>query len=512
LPPYLQMIANFIQRYSGVLVPGVMCVIALLSFREYGLAWDENAQRSLGLITWNYIFKGDNTLLTIGDSDHGVSFELFLIFIEDILKLSDTRDIYLMRHLVSHLFFLLGALCCYKLVDLLYQNKLLSLIGLLLFLLHPLMYAHSFFNTKDIPFLTLCMICFYLSARLFQKKRIRDALFLGSAFGLLINLRLMGILIFGSVLLILFLDMLIEKKWIFYIKLFSVLTFTALLILYIGWPYLWNSPVQHFCRSLKSMAHFSWDLINLIGGEQIPANKLRWNYVPVWFSITTPIPYLLAGFTGIVAFIYFFIRQPAALFKTLEGKCNLLFLICFFVPVLAVIVLKSVVYDGWRHLFFIYSPFIMLAVFGLHKLVRYKKPAIAVLFISFLWMAGFMIANAPFQHVYFNAFVSFREPEYIRKNYDMDYWGTSYTTAFEHILQNDTAAIIKVNVGNDAGLYAPALIPKEQRSRLLFTSFEETTYFFSNYRWHPEDFPFEDKKVFSIKVQDNTINSVFKLR
>ena len=45
-----------------------------------------------------------------------------------------------------------------------------------------------------------------------------------------------------------------------------------------------------------------------------------------------------------------------------------------------------------------------------------------------------MIRNHPFQNVYFNNFLSHDE-QYLRKNFEMDYWGTSYKQALEYVLK-----------------------------------------------------------------------------
>ena len=43
-------------------------------------------------------------------------------------------------------------------------------------------------------------------------------------------------------------------------------------------------------------------------------------------------------------------------------------LACCGLPVQAVVLLDSTVYNGWRHLYFLYAPFCLLATEGLHAL------------------------------------------------------------------------------------------------------------------------------------------------
>src|SRR5690606_2262608 len=127
---------------------GLLISLAFANYTDFGISWDESFQRKTGAINYQFVFEGDSALLTYHDRDYGAAFELPLILIEESLGLTDSREIYLMRHLVSHLFFIFCLWCCYWLIYLFFNNKWLAATGVLLFVLHPLIYAHSFFNTK----------------------------------------------------------------------------------------------------------------------------------------------------------------------------------------------------------------------------------------------------------------------------------------------------------------------------------------------------------------------------
>ena len=163
---------SFIHRHIGPILFFIAFLIALLSFDEYGLGWDEPQQRGTGKVCYDYVFSEDSNLLRWSDRDYGVAFELPLIILEKTFNLTDSRSIYLMRHLVTHLFFLLGCYFLFRLIDYLYNNKLLSTIGFLLLVLHPRLYSHSFFNTKDIPFMTMFIISIYYSVKALDKKTV----------------------------------------------------------------------------------------------------------------------------------------------------------------------------------------------------------------------------------------------------------------------------------------------------------------------------------------------------
>ena len=124
-----------------------------------------------------------------------------------------------------------------------------------------------------------------------------------------------------------------------------------------------------------------------------------------------------------------------------------------------------------------------------------------------------MISLNPHQQVYFNRFVDLNTPEKLRSQYELDYWGASYKQSLFYILENDKAPQIKISVENYPGWQNYKIIPKSERSRIQFVNIEEADYFVTNYRDHPyiyEDL--QDKSWFKVKVFNNTINEVFKLK
>ena len=125
-----------------------------------------------------------------------------------------------------------------------------------------------------------------------------------------------------------------------------------------------------------------------------------------------------------------------------------------------------------------------------------------------------MYCNFPHENIYFNEFVK-REPEYLRKNFELDYWGNSYKQALEYILKTDTAKNINVLVVGPVGRQNAWVLSPEDRKRIHFLNDAEwgqITYLASFYRNHPEDYSFQNKEVYSIKVLNSTIMSVFKLK
>ncbi len=120
-------------------------------------------------------------------------------------------------------------------------------------------------------------------------------------------------------------------------------------------------------------------------------------------------------------------------------------MLLFFAPLAAVIILNSALYDGWRHMYFIYAPFLLIAMSGFSRLldlmkeIRVGRGAGAGIFLAAVMIAGIlttsysMIRHHPFQNVYFNLLAG-NDPGV---NFELDYWGLSFRQGLEYIVKND---------------------------------------------------------------------------
>jgi hypothetical protein len=506
----------FFNKNLGASLFFVMLFIALFTYHRYGISWDEGMQRMTGYHNYNYAFKGDDSLLTWKDKDYGAGFELPLIILEKVFKLEDSRDIFLMRHFFTHLLFLISAFCLFKLVELMYKSKWLASLAFFMLVLHPRIYSHSFFNTKDIPFLAVFIIVFYLCAKAFKDKSIKNFIYLGIATGFLINVRIMGIMMPILISVLLSIDALLEKKYLENLKFGVVFLALTSLSLYITWPYLWENPIHNLIESYQNMSKFRFESAVLFNGEFVLTTKMPWYYIPVWFSITTPIVFTIVGLLGVLALLIAFVLKPIKHLKNNVIRNNFVFLGCLIGPLFAVIYLQSVLYDSWRQLFFVYPAFLLLAIYGISLLAKSKLKFIPITLFSltFLYMIYFTVRQFPIQYVYFNPIVQYDEPEKLRKNWEMDYWGVSYRTALEYILNHDDGGYIGVAFDHPyVGAENIMILKPDQRKRLHVHPREDCNFFIVNYRWHPHDFEeFNGKEWHSFKLGNNTITKIFKLK
>jgi hypothetical protein len=279
---------------------------------------------------------------------------------------------------------------------------------------------------------------------------------------------------------------------------------------------LWYDLIDNFIYTFKNLSQYPWGGSNLFKGEIIDATKIGWDYIPTWFCINTPIIFLILGFSGILLFTIRLLKNLKNFDLKSIGKNNLLFLFSFVAPILSIIVLKSVLYDTWRHLFYIYPSFVLLGIYFLNYCInsKFKKTAYTVTTLSIISVSVYIITYFPFHHVYFNQFILLNGEDYIRKNYEMDYWGVSYNKALEALLEIDSSEVVKISSDNPVIIANADMLTDEQHKRILFVdSIHKSDYFIVTYRWHPKDYDtLGVKEVKSFYVLKSKINSIYKVK
>ena len=456
------------------LVLFLLAGIAVLD--DYGIGWDEHIQRGFAEENLDYILGNRDAFEERHDTFYGATFDLPLLLVERVLRLEDSRSSYLSRHLLTHLFFLIGGLFCYLLAYRLFNNRLLALLAMLLFLLHPRLYAHSFTNTKDIPFLSMFMIALFLIHRAFDKNTLKAFLWCGAGVAILINLRVMGLMLLAAVIAMRALDWWYatsRKERQHILKTGAVFTLTTVSVLYAVWPYLWENPLGRFMEGITVASDYPMEVPQLFKGEIFISTNLPWDYVPTWFLITTPLVALLLGSVGILATGYRGAIRLGDVFRNTALRFEWLLLACFVLPVIAVIVLNSTLYNGWRHLFFLYAPFCLLAALGLCRLASLfgkKSLRMGVYALAGVGLVATVVEMAqihPYQNAYFNTLVDRNTPEYLRTQYEMEYWAVRHREGLEYLLEHYPTSPVYVS-GNYYHIHRnQEILPEAERQRII---------------------------------------------
>ena len=429
---------------------------------DYGVGADAVASRAIAIANIDYILNNSPEFPVRNDHFYGVAFELpRLLLVEHILGLQDSREIYIVHHLITHLFFIAGGFCCGLLVYRMFGSRRIALLAMLLFLLHPRLYAHSFFNSKDPTFTVMFMIALYFTHRAFRKDTLGAFALCGVIVAIATNMRIFGLMLLPMILAMRGLDWWFageaeRRKRI----VITSATFVAagVLTFYIISPFLWENPFR-VVEWVKILSQHPAKIFNLFLGRITVAYEVPPHYIPVWFSVTGPPVALLLGGAGAAAVCWRAFRGPIAALRSGELRFLVLLLGCFALPVAVAVVLQSNIYNGWRHFYFLWGPFCLLAAAGLHWLAgndegkrgdggRYRMLQRVVVYgaagAGIISIGAAMVSLHPNQHVYFNALADRETPGRLGERFDLDYWEVSLPQGMQYLLERYPDATVKV--------------------------------------------------------------------
>ena len=485
---------RLLRRHGCALV--VLAAILAFGFAAadgYGLASDQRIQKQIGQLTVDFVL-GENTRL-LSENDfryYGAAFEIGLLAFERALGLTDTRHVYLSRYLLSHAFFLAGAFACYLLACRLFKNRALAIFAMLLLVCHPRMYGHSFFNSKDVPFLSMFMIALLMAHEALRRSgrvgRCRIAwgdvgafAGLGAWLGLAGTIRPMAFLLVALVALVRCADFLQADRpgRVRMLVCSGALALASGAAFFAGLPYLWGDPLMRFAEWLGLMSdHPNIELLMFLGESVISSDRRPLAYVPLWFVVTTPPFVTLLALFGGVALCARLAALPRQALADASVRFGVLLAACVLVTLTVVTFAVGNIYNGWRHLYFIYGPMCLgaaggLAWFSRNAGRRLTALAGAVAAIGLACTVAWTVRLHPHEHVYFNFLVDRKTPERLRTQFRFDYWHVQFKEALEFLLDARQARQGTITVQSETLWPHVALLRPEQRRRFATGPFPE---------------------------------------
>lgn len=420
-------------------------VIISLTFRAYGIAWDDPTQTRYGDLVLSFIQSGgeDQSALAFRDLKfYGAVFEAPAQFISRLLPFPVSES----RHLLTALVGLLGIIGVWRFAR--YAGgPVAGLLALLLILAVPSYYGHAFINSKDIPFAVGYIWSLYLTlrvAQMFPRFSLPWALGLGVVLGLTLGIRVGGVLLVGYMgLLFLF-----HLAWrpgragskstsadlLGGVKFALAVLVPAYVVMLIFWPWALLNPISGVIAALQETVNFKYNLAVLFAGEQVEPINLPTSYWPIYLGIKLP-EVMVAG---LLVAIPFSIVRFAGSYRSgdrTQAMASLVLALGIFFPVVYAMVSGSVHYDAIRHFLFIIpamAVFVAVEINALAKKLKSRKPVLAycvygVMVVGLILPIGHMVKLHPYQYVYYNQFVGGLPGANGR--YETDYWATSYKEA-----------------------------------------------------------------------------------
>jgi len=513
-----------------------LLMIGIYIYQDYGLSWDEPTERLTGLVNLNYIGEffnfefiknspmiqsiKDIRLQNYSDRVFGPAFPIITSLIEILIGRNELYIGYRIRHFITYLVFLMAVFTLYKIAEMRFKDWKFALFIALLLILSPRFFGESFFNSKDIVFLAFFNLSIYTLLITSNNFSVKNILLHSLTTAIAIDIRSIGfilILISLTVFAIKNTRIILKPKGL---AKCGVYLFATFMLTILFWPWLWEKPLPRLIEGITIFSKWITQIQIFYLGNLISIQKepIPWHYILVWIGITTPLIYLLFWIIGIIKTTLQLIKSPFEIWSNNELTMDLIFTgICIF-PIVGIIFLHSIIYDGWRHLYFIYPSFLLLCGKGIQtswELLKNFNRA-KVIFIGgvgFCLSLTFssMIRNHPHQNIYFNALAG----KNLIENFDVDYWGLSNKQALEWIAANDNRPQISVGAGSIMALeYSMMILPPEIKDRFIFTSeITSSDYVISNYRGNLTKYdlsPFNFIRAFEILIDNEIILSIYQ--
>ncbi|HRF99267.1 MAG TPA: hypothetical protein PLZ51_28840, partial [Aggregatilineales bacterium] len=211
-------------------------------------------------------------------------------------------------------------------------------------------------------------------------------------------------------------------------------------------------------------------------GEWIMGQEVPWHYLPVWLMITIPLTYQILFVVGGASIVRLSLTKRLGLI-TDERREEVIFLLLFSTPILALIGIGSTLYNDWRQFYFLYIPFLLVVLYAIKLLWgRYVNPETGMLvkrgLLGFLVLAGvyqaflgyWMIANHPHQNV-------FRTTPMVelfggRGNFDHDSSRSVSRQGFEYVLSIDDSDPLPICLINGTISFGMPILPQADIERI----------------------------------------------
>ena len=474
--PHPQLIAAHWPLWA---VCALFLLAGVLGLDDYGVTTTSPYHR-IGEAALDYL-AGDGErafeqLLIPHDRYYGAVAEAPLALVERLRGVDGSSGFHPDRRVLQYLFFLAGGVFCYLLVLRMFGSRRLALIAVALFLLHPRIYADSFgFGPfRDVSFLVAFMVSLYLVHRAFRRDTLGAFLLCGVGVGLLVNLRIMGIVLFAAVLALRALDLGGGGGRRRVLLTAGAFALAAILAYYGSLPVLWTDPVGRFPELVRTLASHPNEEGNLFRGAVLSSTDgPPWDYVPVWVGITTPPATLLLALAGALALAWGGLRRPRRVLRNGPLRFGLLLVALPVVTLVAIVVLESTIYDDWRHLYFLYAPLLLLAIIGLRQLASiprgrwFRAGAYALAGAAVAVTITSMIRIDPHLPNSFNFLVDRTTPERLNSLYPIEDRKRPRKALLSVIIRDHPSGAIFLSIGN-APLYLETL-PAAHGARITET-------------------------------------------
>jgi dolichyl-phosphate-mannose-protein mannosyltransferase len=418
-------------------------LIASLTFRDYGLGWDDYTHAEyadLLLRMYGSGFKDTGALSFANLYMYGGGFDMAAALLHKVIPL----ELFETRRLLGAAIGLVGLAVTWRLGRRV-GGPLAGLTALLLLALCPTFYGHMFMNPKDAPFAVAMVILMLGLVRLaeeYPSPSPRTILIVGLGAGLSIGSRILGglALVYAVVG---FVPLILEeirsqgareaaRRFVHVVYVLLPGLILGYLIMGLIWPWSIMEPDNPF-HALTYFSHFfekPWK--EMFEGALVSVPDMPWSYLPTLFALQLPEVLLGLSIAGVVGTFMSLSRTDISA----RRKTILLMLtLAATLPLAIAMVKRPALYNGIRHFIFVIPPMTVLAgiafAWGMNWLKQNRRSwqpaAVAIFSFGLLLPLGEMIRLHPYQYTHFNHIAgTVRSADSL---FMLDYWGLALKQA-----------------------------------------------------------------------------------
>jgi hypothetical protein len=438
-------------------------LVAIWTVGDYAITVDEFNADDYGqksLIWYTSLFTNRSNFDSVEDTlwFYGPWFHILTTLVQSL----DLAEHWATRHLLT---FLLGLAALAALVPIarLASGRWVGLIAVGLCLTTGYLYGSMFFTPIDVPFMfamtwaTLAIMLMAVPIVPLWPATIATGLFTGLAMatrssGLITHVYLVGAMTLCALEALMHGGRSAGPDLVR----IGVRTVSAMLIAWLTaialWPWLQiGNPITQFGEAFLFFANHpsSWDFPHW--GEMVRTTALPWSYVPMQLLVRLPEGFLLllcvavlSGLGGMLAILrlgFAPITQPRlsalkeAVMVTAQARQPLIVWVAGILPIAAIILQHSTLYDGIRHVLFVIPMLAVIAGFGFLRLA----PLLRRFPMTTATVAGAYVGHAvltfvllhPLQYAAFNVFAGGVIGTYGR--FEQDYWSLAVLPALRRL-------------------------------------------------------------------------------
>ena len=433
--------------FAAVAVLLAVAAIAGLTFRDYGLGWDDYTHAEYGdllLSLYGSGFRDARALSFVNLYMYGGGFDMLAALLAKVLPF----DLFETRRLAGAMVGLIGLFVVWRIGRRIGGSKV-GLFALVLLCISPLYYGHMYMNPKDAPFAVAMALLLLGLGRAFEeypRPTPATVAIFAIGLGLSVGTRVIGeisaLYVIAALILVYGAEMRAMGPRAAAIRMGSFLAVIApgLVLAYcvmgLAWPWSVVAPLNPL-RASEYFSHFfekPWK--EMFDGVAILVPDMPRTYVPTLFALKEPEIVLLLGVGGAAGALVVAMRREV----TVQRRAELFLLaVAAVLPIALTVIMRPAMYNGIRHFVFIMPAVAVLGglagVWVLERLARHGRAALAGGAIAAT--AGLvspiveMVRLHPYQYTHFNHLAG--GVQAADEHYMLDYWGLAFKQAADEL-------------------------------------------------------------------------------